>query len=96
MSSPLLQPLLDSNRVARLLGVEVETLGAWRRKGYGPRWYRIGKNVRYAETDLRVWMNTQVQRGVSTSADSSEIGRAADIEPLQQGQPLASDSGARR
>jgi hypothetical protein len=96
MSSPLLQPLLDSNRVARLLGVEVETLGAWRRRGYGPQWYRIGKKVRYTETDLRVWMNTQAQRGVSTSADRPEIGRAADTERLHPGQPLAPDLGARR
>lgn len=45
--------------MARLLGVEVETLAAWRRRGYGPRWYRIGKKVRYTESDLREWMNAQ-------------------------------------
>jgi predicted DNA-binding transcriptional regulator AlpA len=55
----LLQPLLDSNRVARLLGVEVETVGAWRRRRYGPRWFRIGKKVRYAEADVRAWMAAQ-------------------------------------
>jgi hypothetical protein len=41
-------------------------------------------------------MNTQAQRGVSTSADRPEIGRAADTERLHHGQPLASDLGARR
>jgi hypothetical protein len=60
--SCLLQPLLDPVRVARLLGVEAETLGAWRRRGYGPRWYRIGKKIKYAEPDLRTWMSAQVSR----------------------------------
>jgi predicted site-specific integrase-resolvase len=57
--SCLLEPLLEPTKVARLLGVEVETLGAWRRKGYGPRWHRIGKKIKYAEPDLRLWMNAQ-------------------------------------
>jgi hypothetical protein len=96
MNSALLQPLLDSAKVARLLGVEVETLGVWRRKGYGPLWYRIGKKVRYTETDLRVWMNTQTQRSLSPPADSPDIGRVTDAERLHRGQPPASDLGDRR
>ena len=55
----LLQPLLGSSKIARLLGVEEETLGVWRRRGYGPRWYRIGRKVRYAEADVRAWMAAQ-------------------------------------
>jgi len=96
MSSSLLQPLLDSNKVARLLGVEVETLGAWRRKGYGPRWYRVGKNVRYTETDLRVWMNGQAQRGLSPPGDGPDVGRATDAERLHHGQSPATGWGDRR
>jgi predicted site-specific integrase-resolvase len=51
--------LLTPTSVARLLGVEVETLASWRRRGYGPNWYRIGKKVRYAEAELRTWMSAQ-------------------------------------
>ena len=91
MSSSLLQPLLDSNKVARLLGVEVETLGAWRRKGYGPLWYRIGKNVRYTETDLRNWMIAQAQRGLSSPLDIASDGRVPDAGPPQRDQSLASN-----
>jgi hypothetical protein len=54
-----LDPLLEPSRVALILGVEVETLATWRRKKYGPRWYRIGKKIRYSEADLRAWMNAQ-------------------------------------
>lgn len=52
-------PLLDPIRVSRVLGVEVETLSSWRRKGYGPRWYRIGRKIKYAEPDLLAWMSAQ-------------------------------------
>jgi predicted DNA-binding transcriptional regulator AlpA len=96
MSSSLLQPLLDSAKVARLLGVEVETLGVWRRKGYGPQWYRIGKQVRYTETDIRVWMTAQAQGRLSPSTACPQNSLRADAStPLGSRQP-ASDLGDRR
>jgi predicted site-specific integrase-resolvase len=57
----VLEPLLAPARVARALGIEVETLATWRRKGYGPRWYRIGKKIKYSEADIRTWMSAQAQ-----------------------------------
>jgi predicted site-specific integrase-resolvase len=69
--SCLLEPLLDSTRVARILGVEVETLGAWRRRGYGPRWYRIGKKIKYAEPDLRAWMGAQAKGAISPTKEGA-------------------------
>ena len=73
--SCLLEPLLDSTRVARLLGVEVATLAAWRRRGYGPRWYRIGKKVKYTDPDLRAWMVGQAGLNPIASEIASERGR---------------------
>jgi hypothetical protein len=96
MSSSVLQPLLDSSKVARLLGIEVETLAAWRRKNYGPRWYRLGRNVRYTETDLRLWMNGQAQRAVSPPGDSPGAGRATDTEAVHDGRSSAETLGGRR
>jgi len=69
----LLEPLLEPTKVARLLGVEVETLGVWRRRGYGPRWYRIGKKIRYAEPDLRTWMSAQAGPRVPDSGNPGEV-----------------------
>jgi len=70
-----LEPLLDSVKVARILGVEPDTLAAWRRKGYGPRWYRIGKKIRYSESDLRAWMGAQASPG----PHRSECHRQAEL-----------------
>jgi hypothetical protein len=52
--------LYDPVRVARMLRVQVDTLAAWRKRNYGPRWYRIGKKVMYAERELHKWMSGQV------------------------------------
>lgn len=68
------QELLDPGKVARLLGVETETLGAWRRKGYGPRWYRIGRKIKYAEADLRDWINAQIY-SIDTQNIHAEVER---------------------
>jgi predicted site-specific integrase-resolvase len=62
--SCLVTRLMDSATVARLLGVEISTLGAWRRRDYGPNWYRIGKKIKYAETEVRSWMKSQAGRAV--------------------------------
>lgn len=69
----LLEPLLGATKVARLLGIEEQTLGAWRRRGYGPRWYRVGKKVKYAEEDLRAWLDAQ-----SPELNPSESGGRCD------------------
>jgi hypothetical protein len=89
-----LAPLLEPAKVARLLGVEVETLGAWRRKGYGPRWYRIGKKIRYAELDLRVWMNAQV--GSRAAADPGREQLRASLRERSHGHPQQSEGGRER
>jgi hypothetical protein len=93
--SSLLQPLLDSNKVARVLGIEVETLGSWRRKGYGPPWYRTGKNVRYTETDLRIWMKAQARCGQSPYSDTHDIGKT-ETEAGCHNQSTAGGRGDRR
>jgi DNA-binding transcriptional MerR regulator len=73
-----LEPMIAPGRVARLLGVEVETLAAWRRKGYGPRWYRIGGKIGYTESDLRVWLNAQAGQ-LSDAADKCRNSAAAPV-----------------
>ncbi|HJP73494.1 MAG TPA: helix-turn-helix domain-containing protein [Pseudonocardiaceae bacterium] len=45
--------------VAEYLGVPVNTLYAWRTKGYGPTGRRIGKHVRYRPADVEQWVADQ-------------------------------------
>lgn len=45
--------------VAGYLGVPVNTIYAWRTKGYGPTGHRVGKYVRYLPTDVEQWVADQ-------------------------------------
>jgi excisionase family DNA binding protein len=43
---------LTEREVAELLGLSVATLRAWRHRGKGPRFLRLGRSVRYLPLDL--------------------------------------------
>lgn len=43
---------LTEQGAARILGLSVATLRAWRLKSKGPRFVRFGRAVRYLELDL--------------------------------------------
>lgn len=48
--------LLSIQDLSAYLGVPVNTLYQWRTKGYGPAGRRIGKHVRYRESDVEAWI----------------------------------------
>lgn len=43
----------------RLGGVPVATLKHWRYRGTGPRYVRVGRNVRYDPRDVDAWQRAQ-------------------------------------
>jgi predicted DNA-binding transcriptional regulator AlpA len=43
---------LTEREVSDLLGLSVATLRAWRHRGQGPRFLRLGRAVRYLPSDL--------------------------------------------
>jgi predicted DNA-binding transcriptional regulator AlpA len=43
---------LTEREVSDLLGLSVATLRAWRHRGQGPRFLRLGRAVRYLPADL--------------------------------------------
>ncbi|GHF03044.1 hypothetical protein GCM10018772_29820 [Streptomyces fumanus] len=38
----------------------VETVYQWRRKGTGPRGFRIGQHLRFDPDDVRAWVESQI------------------------------------
>lgn len=57
-------PNLDVRHVARYFGVSVETLKLWRRRGRGPRSFKLeGKLIRYSLADLVEWKELQTREG---------------------------------
>ena len=54
-----LEPLFDIGELASYLGVPVSTIYDWRTRGLGPPAYRFGKHLKFAVSDVRVWVEQQ-------------------------------------
>ena len=54
---------LTEREVAGLLGLSVATLRAWRHRGQGPRYLRLGRAVRYLPADLETFVRASVVEG---------------------------------
>ena len=52
MTTPISNPLLTTQEAARRLGLAAGTLCNWRIRGQGPTYVRLGKAIRYDESDL--------------------------------------------
>ena len=66
---------LTEREVAELLGLSVATLRAWRHRGKGLRFLRLGRSVRYLPSDVADFVRASAvdTRAVSSSDDESEI-----------------------
>jgi excisionase family DNA binding protein len=66
---------LTEREVAELLGLSVATLRAWRHRGKGPRFLRLGRAVRYLPSDVADFVRASAvdTRSVSSSDGESEI-----------------------
>ncbi|MFJ2553106.1 helix-turn-helix domain-containing protein [Microbacterium sp. NPDC087591] len=54
-----LEPLLDVNELAGYLGVPVSTVYDWRTRSLGLPAYRFGKHLKFAVSDVRIWIEQQ-------------------------------------
>ncbi len=66
-----LDRLIHEQAAADFLSVSIRTLQAWRVRGGGPRYCKIGRAVRYRRADLTAWVEEK------TRASTSELRRAS-------------------
>lgn len=66
--------LLTTRDAAEALGVTEDCLGAWRLRGLGPRYRKIGRLVRYAESDLETFL-VDATRGPNVHQHEVSTGR---------------------
>lgn len=57
--------LIDEGVVARKIGCEVKTLQAWRCRGVGPEFVKIGRLVRYDPRKVDAWVKSRSVRSTS-------------------------------
>ena len=62
------QKFLSEKEVAELLNLKVATLRAWRLRGSGPPYRKLGSAVRYPLDELQDWLNKQPHGGSQPSA----------------------------
>jgi predicted DNA-binding transcriptional regulator AlpA len=70
---------LTEREVADRLGLSVATLRAWRFRGKGPRFLRLGRSVRYLRADIDHFVRAST---VDTRRDSSSDG-TSELEELR-------------
>jgi predicted DNA-binding transcriptional regulator AlpA len=52
-------PLLTEKHLSRMLSISPRTLQAWRMRGFGPAFVRIGRSIRYRQSVLTEWMKSK-------------------------------------
>jgi Helix-turn-helix domain len=70
--TPDLDAALDENEAAILLGLSARTLQAWRVRGCGPRFMKIGRAVRYQRRELIAFQQANTFSS-TTEADATQI-----------------------
>ena len=67
---------LTEREVGELLGLSVATLRAWRHRGKGPRFLRLGRSVRYLPSDVADFVRASAvdTTPISSSDDDAEVG----------------------
>lgn len=53
------EALLDEKEVASILGVKPSALQAWRWRGGGPLFVRVGRCIRYRRNDVESWLDAR-------------------------------------
>jgi len=65
-------PLIDEVAGARILNCKVKTLQAWRSRGGGPRYVKVGSLVRYRKSDILEWIERRTVDSTSrTTPDTA-------------------------
>jgi predicted DNA-binding transcriptional regulator AlpA len=64
----LLSTLLTEAQVAEKWGLSRKTLQAWRIKGGGPKYVKMGRSVRYSEDALAEFQQSRTQDSTSAEA----------------------------
>lgn len=71
----ILDPLLSIQELAAYLDLPVATLYAWRYRGLGPSGFRVGRHVRYRQSDVDQWINDQLATSSPSVESLSQSGR---------------------
>lgn len=55
------RPLASTREVAEYLGKPPKTLAEWRSRRIGPRYIKVGRDVRYLWVDVDAWVQSKAE-----------------------------------
>lgn len=61
--TPLQPTLRTTDEIAQELNLHPRTLINWRSQGKGPAFVRVGRSIRYRDTDIAAWLEQRTQEG---------------------------------
>lgn len=64
--------LLTERQLAALLGIGSRTPEAWRLRGGGPPYIKVGRLVRYRRADVDNWLQDQTRNSTSDAGRTTE------------------------
>lgn len=54
-----MEPMMTPTQVAEWLDVSTNTLSQWRYMRSGPAFYKVGRHVRYKQSEVSAWLDAQ-------------------------------------
>lgn len=63
MNETQIETLLNERQLSRLIGISIGTLRFWRGEDKGPRFRKVGQLVRYAPSDVNLWLTQRPSGG---------------------------------
>ncbi len=64
------EALFDERVAADLLNVKTKTLQAWRVRGHGPKFVKLGRAVRYRRGDLQEYVRSRLRMATRDAGPS--------------------------
>ena len=64
--------LLDTRKAAEFLTIKKQTLDLWRSKGTGPSFLKLGRAVRYRQSDLERFLEDRERTSTSDTGDGAD------------------------
>jgi predicted DNA-binding transcriptional regulator AlpA len=65
--------LLNEERAAEILSVTTAALRRWRRELRGPRYVKVGRLIRYRESDLETWIDQNTKGPITRKGNVARL-----------------------
>lgn len=67
------EPMMTENDMAFYLGLSKRTLRQWRLEGRGPRFFKVGRHVRYDPADLEIYKQQTRREPLTTVGQERNV-----------------------